>query len=139
MGNTDNLVAASHWLYLSLRRAGKPADAAAVLQPVMADLDVIENGEYHQLLLMYKGERTPEAVLASAGIDAGGSATRYGVSAWYLVQRSAIDEAGRTVGVHPGRPGLALVRLSGGGGGVGKDDRQPVTARFAPHAPHRRR
>ena len=85
VGNADNLVAASHWLFLSLRRAGKPADAAAVLAPISADLDVIENGEYHQLLLMYKGERTPESVLASAGDDSGGSATRYGVSAWYLV------------------------------------------------------
>jgi tetratricopeptide (TPR) repeat protein len=85
VGNVDNLVAASHWLYLSLRRAGKAAEAAAVLMPITADLDVIENGEYHQLLLMYKGERSPDALLANAGADSGGSAVRYGVSAWYLV------------------------------------------------------
>jgi tetratricopeptide (TPR) repeat protein len=83
--NADNLVAASHWLYLSLRRAGRHADAAAALLPIAADLDVIENGEYHQLLLMYKGELAPAAVLATAGDDAGGSAARYGVGAWYLV------------------------------------------------------
>jgi len=83
--NADNLVAASHWLYLSLRRAGRDADAAAVLLPITADLDVIENGEYHQLLLMYKGERTPEMLLTAAGDDSGGSAVRYGVGAWYLV------------------------------------------------------
>ncbi len=83
--NADNLVAASHWLYVSLRRAGRSADAAAALLPITADLDIIENGEYHQLLLMYKGERTPEAVLAAAGADAGGSAVRYGVGAWYFV------------------------------------------------------
>jgi tetratricopeptide (TPR) repeat protein len=83
--NTDNLVAASHWLYLSLRRAGRPEDADTVLRPITATMDVIENGEYHQLLLMYKGERTPESILATAGTDSGGSAARYGVSAWYLV------------------------------------------------------
>jgi tetratricopeptide (TPR) repeat protein len=83
--NADNLVAASHWLYLSLRRAGRDADAAAVLRSIPTGLDVIENVEYHQLLLMYRGERTPEAVLATAGNDAGGSAARYGVSAWQLV------------------------------------------------------
>jgi tetratricopeptide (TPR) repeat protein len=92
VGNADNLVAASHWLYLSLRRAGRPDDAAAVLRPVTADLDVIENAEYHQLLLMYRGERTPEDLLAAAGDGAGGSATRYGVSAWLLVNARR-DEA----------------------------------------------
>lgn len=85
VGNADNLVAASHWLYLSLRRAGRHADAAAILLPITTDLDVIENGEYHQLLLMYKGESTPEAVLAAASEDAGGSAARYGVATWHLV------------------------------------------------------
>jgi tetratricopeptide (TPR) repeat protein len=85
VGNADNLVAASHWLYLSLRRAGRTEDAERVLAPITADLDVIENAEYHQLLLMYKGERTPESLLAHADEGSGGLATRYGVSAWYLV------------------------------------------------------
>jgi tetratricopeptide (TPR) repeat protein len=93
VGNPDNLVAASHWLYLSLRRAGRHADAAAVLLPITAGLDVIENREYHQLLLMYRGERTPEAILAAAGDDAGGSAARYGVSAWYLLNGRQEDAA----------------------------------------------
>ncbi len=83
--NADNLVAASNWLYLSLRRAGKADEAAAVLLPIDARLDVIENGSYHSLLLMYKGERTPEEVLKAAGEGASGTSARYGVSAWYLI------------------------------------------------------
>jgi tetratricopeptide (TPR) repeat protein len=83
--NADNLVAASHWIYLSLRRAGRTAEAAGVLAPITPELEVIENGSYHQLLLMYKGERTPEDVLKAAGEGSGGSAVRYGVSAWYLI------------------------------------------------------
>jgi len=83
--NADNLVAASNWLYLSLRRAGKADEAAAVLLPIDARLDVIENGSYHSLLLMYKGERTPEEVLKGAGEGASGTSARYGVSAWYLI------------------------------------------------------
>lgn len=85
VGNADNLVAASYWLHLSLQRAGRPDDAVAVLVPITAKLDVIENTEYHQLLRMFRGERTPEDLLASAGEDSGGSATRYGVGAWYFV------------------------------------------------------
>ncbi len=83
--NADNLVAASNWLYLSLRRAGRSDEAAAVLRPVDARLDVIENGSYHSLLLMYKGERTPEELLRSAGDGASATAVRYGVSVWYLL------------------------------------------------------
>lgn len=83
--NADNLVAASNWLYLSLRRAGKADEAAAALLPIDARLDVIENGSYHSLLLMYKGERTPEEVLKAAGEGASGTSARYGVSAWYLI------------------------------------------------------
>lgn len=83
--NADNLVAASNWLYLSLRRAGQADAAAEVLRPISAQLDVIENGSYHSLLLMYKGERTPEEVLKAAGEGSGGTAVRYGVSAWYLI------------------------------------------------------
>ena len=87
--NADNLVAASNWLYLSLRRAGQAEAAAAVLLPIDARLDVIENGSYHSLLLMYKGERTPEEVLKAAGEGPGGTAVRYGVSAWYLINGKA--------------------------------------------------
>ena len=83
--NPDNLVSSSHWLYLSLRRRGRDADAARVLEPITADLDVIENGGYHALLLMYKGLRTPEVVLAGAGPGASGAAVRYGVSAWFFL------------------------------------------------------
>ena len=85
VANADNLVAASYWLYLALRRAGRDADAAALLPSITAGLDVIENTEYHQLLLMFKGERTPESLLTAAGDDAGGSATRYGIGAWHFV------------------------------------------------------
>ncbi len=83
--NADNLVAASHWLYLSLRRAGRTEEAAAVLAPIDARLEVIENGSYHSLLLMYKGERTPEDVLKAAGEGSSATAVRYGVSALYLI------------------------------------------------------
>jgi tetratricopeptide (TPR) repeat protein len=89
--NPDNLVSASYWLYLSLRRLGRDADAAAVLAPIRADLEVIENGSYHSLLLLFKGDRTPEAVLQAAGEGASGTAVRYGVSAWHLVNGRRAD------------------------------------------------
>ena len=103
--NADNLVAASNWLYLSLRRAGQADAAAAVLLPIDARLDVIENGSYHSLLLMYKSERTPEEVLKAAGEGSAGTAVRYGVSAWYLINGKGPEHESSGRRFLPGRTG----------------------------------
>jgi tetratricopeptide (TPR) repeat protein len=81
--NPDALVATTHWLYMTLRRLGRQEEAATVLVPITADLDVIENQAYHDLLLMYKGELGPDDLL-SPGEDSIQSATvSYGVGNWY--------------------------------------------------------
>jgi tetratricopeptide (TPR) repeat protein len=84
--NPDKLVSTSHWLYMTLRRLGRADEAAEVLQPIHAEMDIIENQAYHQLLLMYKGELDPEALLEGPeGSDTPSSAAvAYGVGAWYL-------------------------------------------------------
>jgi tetratricopeptide (TPR) repeat protein len=84
--NPDNLVSMSHWLYMTLRRLGRDAEAAAVLAPVGDGLDVIENGDYYKLLRMYQGKLDAEALWREAGnSDSVGSATvGYGVGSWYL-------------------------------------------------------
>lgn len=53
--NPDMLCATSYWLVLARMRLGKDAAAKRVLEPIHADLDVIENHAYHRLLLLYKG------------------------------------------------------------------------------------
>ncbi len=83
--NPDMLVATSHWLYMTLRRLGRDAEAAQVLEPIRADLDVIENAAYHRLLLMYKGQLPVDSLLSassSAALD--DVTTAYGVGNWYL-------------------------------------------------------
>ena len=82
--NPDTLCATSHWLYMTLRRLGKDDEARAVLEPIHAEMDIIENNSYHRLLLMYKGELTPEEAMqqASGAIDF--ATTGYGVANWHL-------------------------------------------------------
>jgi len=84
--NPDMLVATSHWLYMTLRRLGRTGEASKVLAPIRADMDIIENGAYHRLLLLYKGERTPADLLKN--FTAEGSledvTTAYGVGNWHL-------------------------------------------------------
>ena len=82
----DNLVSMSHWLYMTLRRLGRDAEAAEVLRPVRDDLDVIENGDYYRLLRMYQGKLGPEEVLKESGTadSVGGATAGYGIGNWHL-------------------------------------------------------
>jgi len=85
--NPDMLVATSHWLYMTLRRLGREAEAAAVLEPIREGMDVIENRDYHRLLLMYRGDLSPESLLADAadsGNAIGFATVGYGVGNWHL-------------------------------------------------------
>jgi len=84
--NDDMLVATSDWLYMTLRRLKRDAEARQVLEPIKEQMDVIENMAYHQRLLMYKGVRSPESVLNLNTADDVQIATQgYGVGNWYLV------------------------------------------------------
>jgi tetratricopeptide (TPR) repeat protein len=82
--NDDNLVAVTHWAYMTARRMGREDEAKRLLEPITKDLEVIENGSYHRLLLMYKGE-VPEAELTSK-VDAGLDLVTigYGVGNWHF-------------------------------------------------------
>jgi tetratricopeptide (TPR) repeat protein len=82
--NDDNLVAVTHWAYMTARRRGLEAEATRLLEPITKDLKVIENGSYHRLLLMYKGE-LPEADLiktVEAGLEL--VTTGYGIGNWHF-------------------------------------------------------
>lgn len=83
--NNDMLVATSDWLYMTYRRLGLEDEAAAVLEPITADMEILENTAYHKRLLMYKGEVEPDTLLDPEGTDALQLATQgYGVGNWYL-------------------------------------------------------
>ncbi len=85
--NDDMRVAASDWLYMTLRRLGRDDEAAAVLAPITEDMELIENHAYHRRLLMYKGERSPESLLHvadEADADLTFATQGYGVGNWYL-------------------------------------------------------
>lgn len=83
--NADNLVSTTHWLYLTLRRLGRTADAKRALEAVGPGLEVIENTSYYSLCQLYRGERTVTAVQEAAGKGSSGAAVIYGVSAWHAI------------------------------------------------------
>ncbi len=85
--NPDMSVAASYWLYLSLRRSGEHAAASTVLEPIAPDLEIIENDDYYYLLRAYAGKGRELGELLDAEQGTVASATRaYGVGAWHLLE-----------------------------------------------------
>jgi tetratricopeptide (TPR) repeat protein len=84
--NDDSLVATSDWLYMTLRRLNRKAEADKVLEPIREGMQVLDNDSYYQRLLLYKGLRQPEQVFKSDEQDAVQIATQgYGVGNYYLV------------------------------------------------------
>ena len=83
-GSDDRLVATSDWLYMTLRRLGRKAEADEVLKPITQELEVIENASYWNRLLMYKGRKTPEELLGPKDDPVDLATYGYGVGNWYL-------------------------------------------------------
>jgi hypothetical protein len=51
--NDDMLVATLNWLNMTLRKMGRDKDADQRLKEVSAEMMIIENHDYHEILLMY--------------------------------------------------------------------------------------
>ncbi len=88
--NPDLIVAVVDWLYMTYRRLGREADAAALLTLIQPDMEIIENDAYFNRLLMYAGQKEPAELL---NLDPGLSVSDrlltlvtqgYGVGNWYL-------------------------------------------------------
>jgi tetratricopeptide (TPR) repeat protein len=81
----DRLVSTTHWLYMTLRRLNRNAEAAKALEPITEGMDVIENTGYYHLVLMYKGVLPIERLLEEAkGDSAASHSVLYGIGNWHL-------------------------------------------------------
>ena len=84
--NDDSVTATSDWMWMTLMRMNRKAEAAKVLERITPKMDILENGSYHRRLLMYKGLEKPEALLDTAVADDTTIATQgYGVGNYYFV------------------------------------------------------
>jgi len=81
----DSVVATTYWLYMTLRRLGRDAEAAEVLEGIQADAGIVESGGYLDLLLLYKGERTVEDLMGGDEVTLASTTTSYGVGMYYLL------------------------------------------------------
>jgi len=86
--NPDALVATTYWLYHTTRRLGDTAAARRLLDPIVPDMDIIENASYHRLLLAFKGATGPGDFRAqlSGGTTLDDATRGFGIGHWLLVE-----------------------------------------------------
>jgi len=82
----DARVAVTEWAWRALRRAGKPEEAARLLTGIGAEMAVKENLSYYRTLLLYKGLRTEEQIMASPAAGNASSTIGYGVGLWHWLE-----------------------------------------------------
>jgi tetratricopeptide (TPR) repeat protein len=82
--NDDMLVATTHWLYMTLRLLGKDEEAEIALEPIQAEMNVIENQAYHKLCLFYKGALRLEDLTDPEFSSVMNDALAYGIGNWYF-------------------------------------------------------
>lgn len=84
--NDDALVAALYWNVLTLWRLGRELETKQLLDPIHAEMEILENHDYHRLLLFYKGVLTEGDIITELWRDGIESATLgYGLGAWNMV------------------------------------------------------
>jgi tetratricopeptide (TPR) repeat protein len=76
------------WQWMSLKRAGRDADAAALLAAMPDSVAAQAGNAYGQRLRLYQGRTGPDAVFTPADTgDVAVATLAYGLGNWYLVHR----------------------------------------------------
>ncbi len=79
----DNVVSATHWIYMIQNRLGRKSAGDNYLRPISADMNVIENTSYLKACLLYKGELSFEELFSSkASNTPSDTALQYALGNW---------------------------------------------------------
>jgi tetratricopeptide (TPR) repeat protein len=109
--DAGELAGSTDWLWMSLSRAGRGAEAKAMLDR-RPDSKPVTNA-YSRRLQLYRGEIRPDAVITPADTDDLQVATlAYGLGNWYLVQGDKAQARSwfeRSVKASGGWPGFGFI------------------------------
>ncbi len=84
--NDDNTVAATHWIYMILRRMQRWQDAQRALSDIRTEMNIVENFSYHRACLLYRQEIPVDTLLIRSGPESRGpadDALSYALGNWY--------------------------------------------------------
>ena len=93
--NDDNRCSTAYWRHINLQRLGRADDAAAAIGGITEGMNVIENGVYYELVLLYKSVLSlvdlTDSDVANGLSDAriNDATLMYGISIWHLFQSDA--------------------------------------------------
>ena len=82
--NDDEIAGASDWLYMTLRRLGRTAEADKVLDLIRPGMQIKDDQQYYDRLFMYKGLKKPGELLGSAKDATADATLAYGVANWHF-------------------------------------------------------
>ena len=117
--DAGELAGSTDWLWMSLMRAGRKAEANAMLAR-RPDSLVVDNA-YRRRLTLYRGEIGPDAVFTPADTaDVQVATLSYGLGNWYLVRGDtrAREDAFRAGGAFRWLAGFRVHGLGGGAAAI---------------------
>jgi tetratricopeptide (TPR) repeat protein len=95
--NNDMYVATANWMYITLRRLNKRKEAEKLLATILPEMEIIENNDYHEILMLYKKDTdiaNPLQYLITEKKDLGLASFGYGLGN-YLLEKGEKQEAAK--------------------------------------------
>lgn len=92
--NNDLLIATTYWLYMTYKKIGNAELAEPLLSSINAEMTIVENDPYLDLLLLFKGEKEVDDLMQVAFPEGGNidPTMGYGIGNWYQ-QQGDIEKA----------------------------------------------
>ena len=85
--NDDMLVATLNWLNITLRKMGRANDADKRLEEVTPEMMIVENHDYHDILLMYKSGDDSKLIAKTQSQETlSNSTTGFALGTYYLLK-----------------------------------------------------
>jgi len=92
---TDDMrVATLYWYYSALKRSGQDEKAGDVIEGITADMELIENDVYLNLIMVFKGYFDPDRMMEVSEDDLQNATLWYGIGNWHYMngrEERAID------------------------------------------------
>jgi len=83
---TDDMrVATLYWYYSALKRSGQDERAGDAIEDVTADMDLIENDVYLNLIMVFKGLFSPDRMMEVTEDDLENATLWYGIGNWHYM------------------------------------------------------